>query len=145
MTFRDAGEGDLAFLLDGLADNRAIEGHPSPSITDADRAQYAARIDAGTVRMLEVDEEAAAFLSYELDREILYVPPPFLWIDLVYVRPSRRGRGLGRVLYEEAARIARARGATRVVADVFEENAGSRAFHERVGFRPLYTILAREL
>ena len=38
MTFRDAGEGDLAFLLDGLADNRAIEGHPSPSITDASNA-----------------------------------------------------------------------------------------------------------
>ena len=147
MSFRDARADDLRFVLDGLADNRRIEGRSpeAAACTDADEAEYAARIAAGTVRILEIDGQPAAFLSYALDFEVMYVAGAFLWIDLVYVRASMRGRGLGKRLYVEAARLARQSGCAKVVADVFSANEGSVAFHERVGFTPLYTIFEREV
>ena len=48
MSFRDARADDLRFVLDGLADNRRIEGRSpeAAACTDADEAEYAARIAA---------------------------------------------------------------------------------------------------
>ena len=145
MEFRDARPSDLSFVLEGLEKNRVIEGR---SATDAaatpdDARQYEARIGAKTVRVLEEGGAPIGFLSFELDLEVMYVPPPALFIDLVYVREDQRGRGLGRRLYEEAAALARQHGCDKIVADVFADNEGSARFHRRVGFEPVYTIFQK--
>lgn len=147
MAIRDAQPNDLDFVLEGLERNRLIEGRSpeAAAVTPTDRREYAQCIESGRVRVVEDAGEPVAFLSFRLDFEVMYVTGRFLWIDLVYVRDDQRGGGLGRRLYDEAAHIARAHGCERVVADVFAANAGSIAFHQSVGFEPLYTIFARQV
>ncbi|MEM7566105.1 MAG: GNAT family N-acetyltransferase [Pseudomonadota bacterium] len=63
----------------------------------------------------------------------------FLYVDRVMVSSDAKGGGIGRALYEDAGRIAKARGIPRITCEVNEDppNPASVAFHERMGFRPL--------
>ena len=56
------------------------------------------------------------------------------YIHFVGVAPHARARGLGRQLYEEFFRLARADGRTSVTAVTSPVNAGSIAFHSSMGF-----------
>lgn len=56
------------------------------------------------------------------------------YIEGVYVTPSAQGTGLGRALIHAAAAWARDAGAPYLTSDVQPGNAGSLAFHTRVGF-----------
>lgn len=56
------------------------------------------------------------------------------YVNAVATRGSHRGRGVGRTLYETFLATCRARGVTRVEAITGVDNAGSRAFHARLGF-----------
>ncbi len=62
-----------------------------------------------------------------------------LYVDRVAVAASARGLGVGRVLYEEALRMAADLGEERVTAEVNEDppNPESMAFHLKLGFRHL--------
>lgn len=55
--------------------------------------------------------------------------------NTVYVRPGWEGRGVGRRLMERLVELARAAGLWHIVAVLDGGNAGSRAFHEALGFR----------
>jgi ribosomal protein S18 acetylase RimI-like enzyme len=61
------------------------------------------------------------------DRDLAY-------IHFVGVAPDARQRGLGRQLYEEFFRLARADGRTKVSAVTSPVNVGSIAFHRSLGF-----------
>ena len=56
------------------------------------------------------------------------------YVHAVAVRRSARGEGLARLMYERFETLARARGARGLKAITAPENAGSRAFHEALGF-----------
>jgi ribosomal protein S18 acetylase RimI-like enzyme len=56
------------------------------------------------------------------------------YIHFVGVAPHARGRGLGRVLYDEFFRQAHADGRTAVTAITAPVNTGSIAFHRSMGF-----------
>lgn len=60
--------------------------------------------------------------------------PDRAYIHFVGVAPHARGRRLGRLLYEEFFRLARADGRTVVSAITAPANAGSAAFHRALGF-----------
>lgn|GEM_PF-3536244 len=142
---RDGIASDLDFMVEGLQNNRVLEGRPpdaiaaSPEVVDA----FARQLETGRVRVVEDEGRPVAFLSFRLDFEVMYVTGRFLWVDLVYVHESQRGRGLGRRLYDDAVDVAARHGCERVVADVFAANQGSTAFHEAMGFEPMYTIFAK--
>ncbi len=53
----------------------------------------------------------------------------------VYVCPTARGRGVGRVLLQALVASTEAAGIWTIQAGVFPENTASLALHERVGFR----------
>ncbi|WP_309571037.1 N-acetyltransferase family protein [Deinococcus sp.] len=55
----------------------------------------------------------------------------------VYVRDDCRGQGLGRALLETLIADARARSLHTLIGGLDAENAGSLAFHERLGFEPV--------
>ena len=55
------------------------------------------------------------------------------YVHLAAVRDDARGAGLGRLLYERFERLAAARGADRLTAITSPGNAGSIAFHRRLG------------
>jgi uncharacterized protein len=63
----------------------------------------------------------------------------FLYVDRVAVSGARQGAGVGRFLYEELFRFARARGYRSVTCEIDSEppNPRSARFHARLGFREL--------
>jgi ribosomal protein S18 acetylase RimI-like enzyme len=56
-------------------------------------------------------------------------------ITTLYVLKRAQGAGLGRALFEGAARVMAARGATSLVVWVLRDNVKARAFYERLGGR----------
>jgi len=62
------------------------------------------------------------------------IDPEVLLIDGISVAPDHRGRGAGSLLLDALADTARARGLTRLRADVIDGNHRARALYERKGF-----------
>ncbi len=60
--------------------------------------------------------------------------PGEAYIHFVGVAPIARASGLGRTLYEEFFALARSAGCSRIGAITSPVNAGSVAFHQRMGF-----------
>src|SRR5581483_8151475 len=68
---------------------------------------------------------------------------PRMWfLEVVYVRPEARGRGVGVELIREVARRAQAAGAEMLELEVLESNGGARRLYERLGFRTVERSLA---
>jgi GNAT superfamily N-acetyltransferase len=68
--------------------------------------------------------------------------PRHFVVDVLYVRPEARNRGLGRELMRTAAEHARAQGADMLELDVLEHNHGARRLYERIGFSTVERRLA---
>jgi GNAT superfamily N-acetyltransferase len=66
-------------------------------------------------------------------------------LDLLYVRPDARRRGVAHELVKAAATEARRRGAEMLELDVLENNAAARSFYERLGFSTVERVLAAPL
>jgi|TARA_B100001964_G_C14116293_1_gene546260 L-amino acid N-acyltransferase YncA len=49
------------------------------------------------------------------------------------------------MLYADVIGIAKKKGYKKVVIDIFEENKRSLGFHDKLGFKPLYTIYQKKL
>lgn len=63
----------------------------------------------------------------------------FFYIDRVIVDPAAHGSGLGRMLYEDVAKYARACGHSQLACEVntVPDNPRSHQFHLRSGFAPI--------
>jgi ribosomal protein S18 acetylase RimI-like enzyme len=66
-----------------------------------------------------------------------------MWfLEVVYVRPEARGRGLGVELIRELARRAQEAGVEMLELEVLESNEAARRLYERLGFRTVERSLA---
>lgn len=144
---RNAADGDMDFLVAGLEANRRIEGRAPEAVpaTEEDRAFFRAGIAKGQILIAEAGDETFGFLHYADDFGVMYLRPPFWWVDLVFVAEAARGKGLGRALYAALEARARSAGIERIVIDVFDENRNSMAFHESLGFRGIYRIMEKQI
>lgn len=79
--------------------------------------------------IVEENGKIAAFLIGFMSQE-----PGLAYIHFVGVHPGHRQSGLGKALYERFFELARARGAREVHAVTAPVNAGSQAFHRKMGF-----------
>ena len=61
---------------------------------------------------------------------------PGIYLEDLYVRPDKRGRGAGRALLEHVARVARERGCGRLDWSVLNWNEPAIGFYRRLGARP---------
>jgi ribosomal protein S18 acetylase RimI-like enzyme len=68
-----------------------------------------------------------------------------LEIETLSVLPDERGRGVGRALIEEAARVAGEAGAEFMAVGLVYTNEGAYRFYEREGFRRFYISMVRKL
>ena len=66
-----------------------------------------------------------------------FVGRPGLWLEDLYVRPSHRGKGLGRELLAHVAGLAHKRGYGRVEWSVLDWNESAIGFYKQLGARPL--------
>lgn len=61
---------------------------------------------------------------------------PLLNIHDVAVHPHYRGRGVGKVLVEEAEKVAKKRGCCKMTLEVLAGNARAKGLYDKLGFRP---------
>jgi GNAT superfamily N-acetyltransferase len=63
-------------------------------------------------------------------------------LDILYVKPEARGKGLGVELIRAAAELAKEQGAEMLALEVQERNASARRLYERLGFSTHERLLA---
>jgi len=63
-------------------------------------------------------------------------------LDILYVKPEARGKGLGIELIRAAAEYVQSQGAETLALEVLESNAGARRLYERLGFATIERTLA---
>ncbi|MCC6678426.1 MAG: GNAT family N-acetyltransferase [Phycisphaerales bacterium] len=80
----------------------------------------------------EVDGRAEGFALFFTNFST-FMCRPGIYLEDLYVRPGVRGRGLGRALLRELARLAVRRGCGRVEWSVLDWNGPAIEFYERVG------------
>jgi GNAT superfamily N-acetyltransferase len=84
--------------------------------------------------VLLADDVGVAALDRKGDRTWL--------LDLLYVRPSARSRGLGTELVRAAAEYVQQQGAEMLALEVLESNAVAKRMYDRLGFRTVERTLA---
>lgn len=144
---RYAHGSDFGFLLEGLEKNRVIENRPKKDIKAkaSDKKEFGDAIRKKTVRIVEDCGAPVAFLYFRTDFKVMYVYDRFFWVDLIYVKETHRGMGLGKMLYEDAIGIAKRKGYKKIVIDIFRANENSIGFHRKLGFEPMYTIYQKRI
>ncbi len=78
----------------------------------------------------ETDGRIAGYLAYHFGVWEIYAA---LYVAGLYVRPDVQRKGIGRALMSEAAKLARARGATHVTWEVWRLNPRAVAFYQSIG------------
>lgn len=152
MKLRYARDSDMGLLIEGKERISAIEKWPEKYVKAGESVihDYRRAIAEKRIRVVEKDGEPVAFLYFRPGFEVMYMKEygndrNYLWIQRIYVKESERGKGLARMLYDDAARIARGMGLSRIVCDVFDINGNSVKAHKRMGFRPVYSIYERDV
>ncbi len=129
---RVAGSGDVGAIGQLLHDFNAEFGEPTPS--PAALAERIEGLTAGgdTVVLLAGDRPAGlAVLRF---RAAIWSTGAECYLAELYVRPDRRGQGLGRALMEAALSEARSRGADTMDIGVDEPDVAARHLYESLGF-----------
>lgn len=82
-----------------------------------------------------IAEDAGAVAGFALffHNYSTFLGKPGLYLEDLFVRPAHRGRGLGKALLRELARLAIARGCGRVEWSVLDWNEPSIAFYRSLG------------
>jgi GNAT superfamily N-acetyltransferase len=96
---------------------------------------------------LFVKESAEVIIAYESDEPVgfalyfhnfsTFKGKACLYLEDIYIKPSRRGLGYGKRLFERLASIALERGCERFDWAVLNWNAPSIAFYEKLGAKPM--------
>ena len=99
--------------------------------TDAARLREELAAKPGAVLLTLADDVGALLGSVWLEPRGVDA----WYLGMFTIRPDLQSRGLGRMLLDEAARFARARGARRLQMTVIQLRASLIAWYERCGFR----------
>jgi GNAT superfamily N-acetyltransferase len=137
MTFRvrPARPGDehtLFALIQALARYEKLEH----TVTgDAERLRAHLFGPAPSVSALLAESDAGAALGFALffSNYSTFLTSPGVYLEDLFVIEEARGRGVGRALLREVARIALERGAGRLEWTVLDWNAKAISFYESVG------------
>lgn len=93
----------------------------------------------------EAAEEAVGFALF-FHNFSTWQGRPGIWLEDLFVRPSRRGLGAGKALFEHVARLAVERGCGRFEWAVLDWNEPAFGFYKRLGARAMdeWTIFRLE-
>ncbi|WP_230531794.1 GNAT family N-acetyltransferase [Microvirga roseola] len=121
---------DLPLLVDIFEESIAeltgedySESQQEAWIAMAEDESFAGKLTEGLTLIATVEGSPVGFIALK-DNEL---------IELFYVHPAAAGQGIGTMLYDAIEKLARARGAKRLVAEV-SDNA--QPFFQRHGFQP---------
>lgn len=136
---RPAGEGDVPVILSlirALAEFEKArpEDLPVDEVTLRD-SLFGAR-PAAEVLLAEVDGETAGFALF-FHNFSTWQGRHGLYLEDLFVRPGMRGRGIGKALLAELARIAAERGCARMEWAVLDWNTPAIDFYKSLGAVPM--------
>jgi ribosomal protein S18 acetylase RimI-like enzyme len=97
--------------------------------------RYREQLPSGDVTVLLAGEapEGVGFAQLRYRGQI-YSDAPAAYLEELYVRPSKRGEGLGRALLEAVMEEARAHGADMIDLGTAETDSAARGLYESAGF-----------
>ena len=125
----------LVDLLDAYARDPAGGGQPLSEFARTHLpTQLAARDTAFSV--LAYDGDQAVGLVNCIEGFSTFACRPLVNIHDVVVLASHRGQGVGRLMLEQVAVLARERGACKLTLEVLTGNRPALALYERIGFKP---------
>jgi GNAT superfamily N-acetyltransferase len=138
LRIRDAAPGDAALVLsfiEALADYERLRHECLATVDEIDRALFGPD-PVPRVLVAELDGAPVGFALWFRNFST-FLARPGIWLEDLFVRPEARGRGVGKALLAELARIAVERGYGRVEWWVLDWNAPSIAFYESLGARAM--------
>ena len=136
LTLRPATAADVPLVLTLIRELAAYEREPDAVVATEEallRDGFGAR-PLFEVTVAEWSGEAVGFALWFLTYST-WRGQPTLYLEDLFVRPSARGRGIGKAFMRHLARVAVDRGCGRFVWQVLDWNAPSIAFYESLGAR----------
>ena len=138
---RRAGRADLPTILELIEQldrlQRPWRVFPlRPDFGEELAARYRSALDdSGEVVLVATDANEVVGTAYgHVTAPSTVSDEPALELSGVMVRPSHRGRGIGRILTKSAARFAREAGVRMVTVKIFAQNEEAVRFWEALGF-----------
>ena len=146
LTLRPASAEDAPLIVQFIRDLALYEKDPEAAVvTEADilRDGFSDRPFFKVV-IAEWDAEPAGFAFYFFNYST-WLGRPGLYLEDLFVRPSHRGRGIGKALLQHLAGIAVAAGCGRMDWQVLDWNEPSIRFYEAMGARHMKAWLTMRL
>lgn len=128
---RRAASGDAADLARLLHDFNSEFGEPAPAV-DVLAERLGQLLREGEITVLLAGEPPSGLALLRV-RPSLWSSAADVYLEELYVVPSRRGRGIGRALLEAAIDAARAVGADHFELTTGETDTAARALYESCG------------
>lgn len=132
---RPATPGDLDTVIELIHGLAAYEREPDAVHLDRDQLRqhlFGPRPYAEVV-LAETDDGASAGFALFFHNFSTWEGKPGIWLEDLFVRSEFRGRGYGKALLTELARIAVERGCARFEWSVLDWNEPSIAFYKAMG------------
>jgi GNAT superfamily N-acetyltransferase len=138
ITIRPATTGDTSLLLTfikELAEYEKLAHEVVAREEDFARALFGERPIVEAV-IASLDDEAVGYALF-FPNFSTFLGRPGMYLEDLYVRPSARGAGVGRALFEHLARLTVQRGWGRLEWSVLDWNVPSIAFYKKMGATPM--------
>jgi GNAT superfamily N-acetyltransferase len=137
LAIRPAGRADvplIAELIRGLARFEKMEDQVTMTEERLAANLFGERRYAETL-IAEQDGDPVGFALF-FHNFSTFLAQPGIYLEDLFVLPEHRGRGIGRALLKELARLAVERGCGRLEWAVLDWNRDAIGFYERLGARP---------
>jgi GNAT superfamily N-acetyltransferase len=125
----------IGALIRALADYERLASEAVATDDDLRTHLFGPR-PAAEVLVAEVDAEVVGFALFFTSFST-FLGKPGLYLEDLFVRPAARGRGLGKALMIELARLAVARGHGRFEWSVLDWNTPALEFYRALGATPM--------
>jgi GNAT superfamily N-acetyltransferase len=135
---RNTTEADLPVILQLIRDLATYERAPDAVVaTEAGLREvlFGAKPSAEVLLALE-NAEPVGFAVYFFNFST-WLGRPGLYLEDLFVRPEKRGKGYGRALLERLAQIAKERGCGRMEWAVLDWNEPAIQFYRKLGAEPM--------
>ncbi|BDR92123.1 GNAT family N-acetyltransferase [Vulcanisaeta souniana] len=153
VTIREAREGDVEVLVDLAVRLKRLNSEFDPLFSARNDCAERAReylvnaIRNGKDHLLLVAEDMGkivGFVKADIRERFFYSPSVEGAIVDFYIMPEYRRKGLGRMMLEKAIAMLREKGAQLITAEFPTQNQIAINFYNKMGFRSLVSIYAKE-